>query len=370
MDAARVRDLVERIRRPRGVFDLPAKQSRLTELDARASEPGFWEDSRGAQDVLREADGLRADIELWQGLLGRADDLETTLELAMESGDAELESELERTLEELEIEFARQRTQLLFSGEHDARPAILTISAGAGGTEATDWAAMLLRMYLRWAERHRWKTEIIDEQEGEQAGLKSVSVAVNGRGAYGWLRAERGVHRLVRLSPFDSQNRRQTTFGLVEVMPEADEDVAIELDWDEIRVDTYRSQGAGGQHVNKTDSAVRLTHLPTGIVAQSQNERSQTQNKETAIKVLKARLLERQLEEKEAELRKLRGEHVEAGWGNQIRSYVLHPYQMVKDLRTQVETSNTTAVLDGDLDTFMQAELERVATTTEEATGA
>ena len=205
-------------------------------------------------------------------------------------------------------------------------------------------------MYLRWAERHRFPTEILDQQEGEQAGLKSVTVAVNGRRAYGWLRAERGVHRLVRISPFDSQNRRQTTFALVEVLPEADDDVEIELDWDEIRVDTFRSQGAGGQHVNKTDSAVRLTHLPTGIVAQSQNERSQTQNKEMAIKVLKARLLERALEEKEAEVRKLKGEHVEAGWGNQIRSYVLHPYQMVKDLRTEHETGNTGAVLDGDLD--------------------
>ena len=218
---------------------------------------------------------------------------------------------------------------------------------------------MLLRMYLRWAERHRFPTEILDQQEGEQAGLKSVTVAVNGRRAYGWLRAERGVHRLVRISPFDSQNRRQTTFALVEVLPEVDDDVEIELDWDQIRVDTFRSQGAGGQHVNKTDSAVRLTHLPTGIVAQSQNERSQTQNKEMAIKVLKARLLERALEEKEAEVRKLKGEHVEAGWGNQIRSYVLHPYQMVKDLRTSFETGNTAAVLDGDLDTFMQAELER-----------
>ncbi|HET7182945.1 MAG TPA: peptide chain release factor 2 [Candidatus Limnocylindrales bacterium] len=334
----------------------------MTELDARASEPGFWDDSRGAQEVLREADGLRDELELWNGLLARAADLETTVELAQEAGDAELEAEADRTTEELDAEFARQRTQLLFSGEYDDRPAILSISAGAGGTEATDWAEMLLRMYLRWSERHRFKTEVIDQQEGEQAGLKSVSVAVNGRGAYGWLRAERGVHRLVRISPFDSQNRRQTTFGLVEVMPEPDEDAPIELNWDEIRVDTYRSQGAGGQHVNKTDSAVRLTHLPTGIVAQSQNERSQTQNKETAIKVLTARLLERQLEEKEEDLRRLRGEHVEAGWGNQIRSYVLHPYQMVKDLRTQVETSNTTAVLDGDLDAFMQAELERLAT--------
>jgi peptide chain release factor 2 len=222
---------------------------------------------------------------------------------------------------------------------------------------------MLERMYLRWAERHRYSTDVVDQTEGEEAGIKSATIAVEGRRAYGWLRAERGVHRLVRISPFDSQNRRQTTFALVEILPEVeDDDSEIELNWDEIRVDTFRSQGAGGQHVNKTDSAVRLTHLPTGIVAQSQNERSQTQNKETATKVLKARLLERRLEEKEEELRRLKGEHVSAGWGNQIRSYVLHPYQMVKDLRTGVETSNTTAVLDGDLDRFMTAELEREAT--------
>jgi peptide chain release factor 2 len=309
--------------------------------------------------VLREADGLRSEIATWRELLSRADDLLAAVELLYEAPDAELEAELERDAAVLETDFARERTALLFSGEYDERPALLSISAGAGGTEATDWTEMLLRMYLRWAERHRFPTEILDQQEGEQAGLKSVTVAVDGRRAYGWLRAERGVHRLVRISPFDSQNRRQTTFALVEVLPEAEDDVEIELDWDEIRVDTFRSQGAGGQHVNKTDSAVRLTHLPTNIVAQSQNERSQTQNKEMAIKVLKARLLERALEEKEAEVRKLKGEHVEAGWGNQIRSYVLHPYQMVKDLRTGYETSNTGAVLDGDLDAFMQAELER-----------
>jgi len=284
------------------------------------------------------------------------------VELVAESNDVELAAELDREAASLETDFARERTALLFSGEYDDRNALLTISAGAGGTEATDWAEMLLRMYLRWAERHRFRTEVLDQQEGEQAGLKSVTVAVDGRRAYGWLRAERGVHRLVRISPYDAQKRRQTTFALVEVLPEVEDTAEIELDWDEIRVDTFRSQGAGGQHVNKTDSAVRLTHLPTGIVAQSQNERSQTQNKETAIKVLTARLLERALEEREAETRKLRGEHVEAGWGNQIRSYVLHPYQMVKDLRTSYETSNTGAVLDGDLDAFMAAELERLAT--------
>jgi peptide chain release factor 2 len=312
--------------------------------------------------VLREADGLSAEVTMWQDLLGRAEELETLLELVGESGDADLSAELEHNGRDLAVDFERERTALLFSGRYDDRPALLSISAGAGGTEATDWAEMLLRMYLRWAERHRFPTEIIDAQEGEQAGLKSVTVAVNGRRAYGWLRAERGVHRLVRISPYDAQKRRQTTFALVEVLPEVEDDVEIELDWDQIRVDTYRSQGAGGQHVNKTDSAVRLTHLPSGIVVQSQNERSQTQNKENATKVLKARLLERALEEKEAELRQLKGEHVEAGWGNQIRSYVLHPYQMVKDLRTAVETSNTGAVLDGDIDVFMQAELERLAT--------
>jgi peptide chain release factor 2 len=266
----------------------------------------------------------------------------------------------------LQNDYGRLRTSLMFSGEYDEYDAILTITAGAGGTEATDWAEMLLRMYLRWAQRHKYGTEIIDQLEGEEAGLKSVTVGVEGRWAYGHLRAERGVHRLVRISPYDSQKRRHTTFALVEVLPEVEDDTEVgEIPDDELKIDTFRSQGAGGQHVNKTDSAVRLTHIPTGIVAQSQNERSQHQNREFAMKVLKARLLERRIQERETELAQLRGEHVEAGWGNQIRSYVLHPYQMVKDHRTNYETSATNDVLDGDLDAFMLAELERVATTEE-----
>ena len=273
-----------------------------------------------------------------------------------------MEAEVEREYRRVLADFERERTALLFAGEYDDRNALLTISAGAGGTEATDWAEMLLRMYLRWAERRRFKTEVLDEMPGEEAGLKSVTVAVDGVHAYGLLRAERGVHRLVRISPYDAQNRRHTTFAQVEVLPEVEQDVEVEVDPDELRIDTFRATGAGGQHVNKTDSAVRITHLPTGITAQSQNERSQMQNRETAMKILRARLLERAVREREAELARIRGAHVEAGWGNQIRSYVLHPYQMVKDHRTNVETSDTNGVLDGDIDAFITAELEREAT--------
>ena len=311
---------------------------------------------------MREAEALRDEIGLWTDLVARADSLDELADLASEAGDDAMLEEIGRDAEALAVAFERERTTLLFSGEYDQRAALLSISAGAGGTEATDWAEMLLRMYLRWAERHRFRTEVMDQTEGEQTGLKSATIAVEGRRAFGWLRAERGVHRLVRISPYDAQKRRQTTFALIEVMPEVEDEGEVELNWDEIKVDAYRSSGAGGQHVQKTNSAVRLTHLPTGIVVTCQNERSATQNRETAAKVLAARLLERRLEEKEMELKQIRGEHVEAGWGNQIRSYVLHPYQMVKDHRTEIETSNTAAVLDGDLDAFMAAELEREAT--------
>jgi peptide chain release factor 2 len=312
---------------------------------------------------MREAEGLRDELDTWRTLIQRADDLRELAELA-DAEDSEMAAEIDKEYAGLAADYDRLRTSLLFSGEYDENDAILTITAGAGGTEATDWAEMLLRMYLRWAQRHRFGTEILDQLEGEEAGLKSVTVGVEGRYAYGNLRAERGVHRLVRISPYDSQKRRHTTFALVEVLPEVEDDTEVgDIPEDELRIETFRSQGAGGQHVNKTDSAVRLTHIPTGITAQSQNERSQHQNRESAMKILKARLLERRLEEREKELAAIRGEHVEAGWGNQIRSYVLHPYQMVKDHRTNHETSATTDVLDGDLDAFMLAELERLATT-------
>jgi peptide chain release factor 2 len=266
---------------------------------------------------------------MWRGVERQARDLVELVELVEGDPDPGLEQGIEADFVVAAAAYEQLRSALLFNGPYDERNAILTISAGAGGTEATDWAQMLLRMYLRWAERHRFATEILDETEGEEVGIKSVTVAIDGRSSYGHLRAERGVHRLVRISPFDSQKRRHTTFALIEVLPEVENDVEAEINPDDLRIDTFRATGHGGQNVNKTDSAVRITHLPTGIVSQSQNERSQMQNRDTAMKVLRARLLERALEEREAQLAALRGEHVEAGWGNQIRSYVLHPYQMV-----------------------------------------
>jgi peptide chain release factor 2 len=338
---------------------LPARQSELEELTARSADPNLWDDPAKAQSVLRRADELREEIDFWNDLSQRATGLAELAELAAADAetDGALQADLQKDLEALRSSWTAAEQRLLLSGAYDERPAIVSIYAGAGGTESQDWAEMLLRMYLRWAERQRYRTEILDQSEGEEAGLKSVTASIDGRWAYGRLRSERGVHRLVRISPFDSQNRRHTSFALVEVMPEVPPDAEVEIRDEDLRVDTYRSSGAGGQHVNKTDSAVRMTHIPTGIVVTCQNERSQLQNRERAMAVLRAKLVERAEEEREAELARLRGKHVEPGWGNQIRSYVLQPYTMVKDLRTGVETSNPTAVLDGELDPFIDGYL-------------
>jgi len=296
---------------------------------------------------------VRERVEGWLKLVNRISD---TLELAELGGDG-LEAELEAETKTIEAEVARREFNAMLSGKYDRGDAIFAIHAGAGGTDSQDWAEMLERMYLRWMEQHGYEAEIIDTTHGEEAGIKSVTISVSGRYAYGYLRAEKGVHRLVRLSPFDSNNRRHTSFAMVEVLPAVDEDIEIDINPNDLRIDTYRSAGAGGQNVQKNDTAVRITHIPTGIVATCQNERSQSQNRETAMKVLKARLLVVKEREKAEQLADLRGEYTKAEWGSQLRSYILHPYQMVKDHRTNYETGNTTAVLDGDLDGFIQAYL-------------
>lgn len=306
---------------------------------------------------MRQLTELRDEVNLWTGLARKAADLRDLLELAITEGDEGVVTEVVRETDELETELKREEFHLLLSGEHDKDDAILAIHAGAGGTESQDWVAMLLRMYQRWAEEHGYETQILDEMEGEEAGLKSVTVEVKGQYAYGYLKAERGVHRLVRLSPFDAAHRRHTSFALVEVWPLLEEDIKVEIDPNDLRVDVFRSSGAGGQHVQKNATAVRITHLPTGIVVTCQNERSQLQNRETAMRVLRSRLYELELEKREEEQARLKGQHVSMGWGNQIRSYVLHPYQMVKDHRTGYETSRTDLVLDGDIDGFIKAYL-------------
>jgi len=311
---------------------------------------------------------LEGIISTWEKLERDSQDVEALLELAGETtGDEQdaLAVEARAALDGLERSYRVLEVRLTLSGPYDAKNALLSIHAGAGGTEANDWSEMLLRMYLRWAEARGFKTEVLSVTSGEEVGIKSVEVRIDGDYAYGLLRSERGVHRLVRLSPFNSAGTRQTTFALIEVMPEADDEVEIEIKSDDLRIDTYRASGHGGQNVQKNDTAVRITHLPTGIAVTCQNERSQAQNRESAMVVLKSRLLELEIERVEAERAKIKGEHVEAGWGNQIRSYVLHPYKMVKDLRTSVETSDTQGVLDGEIDEFITAYLRQQVGTEE-----
>ena len=330
-------------------FDPASLKTRLGELEAAMGEPGFWDDQRLAAEISAEHSRLTRRLERYETLTRDYDEARELFEL-----DGDLADELDTHLRPLEQDLGRLREDALFSGEYDGGDALLTIHAGEGGTDAQDWAEMLVRMYLRWAERRGFKAELVEASPGEEAGLKSAAITVSGENAYGTLKAERGVHRLVRLSPFDSAHRRQTSFAQVIVAPLVGEEAAVEIADEDLRIDTYRASGAGGQHVNKTDSAVRITHIPTGIVVQCQNERSQSSNKQTAMRMLRSRLAEVAEERREAELAEERGTAQNTGFGSQIRSYVLHPYQMVKDHRTEVETGNTDAVLDGDLDGFIR----------------
>jgi peptide chain release factor 2 len=332
-------------------FDPDSLAARAAELEAQMSAPGFWDDQQEAARISAEHARVARKLEAYQRL---TDDYEAISDLAGENG---ADGELAALVQPLENELARLQEDALFTGKYDAGNALLTIHAGEGGTDAQDWTEMLVRMYLRWAERRGFRAELVEASPGEEAGLKSAAITVEGENAYGTLKAERGVHRLVRLSPFDSAHRRQTSFAQVIVAPLVDDDAEVEIDDADLRIDTYRASGAGGQHVNKTDSAVRITHLPTGIVVQNQNERSQSSNKQAAMRLLRSRLAELAEEAREEELARERGVAQNTGFGSQIRSYVLHPYQLVKDLRTDYETGNTQAVLDGDLDEFIRAYL-------------
>jgi peptide chain release factor 2 len=333
-------------------FDPDGLTEQVAELEKQLGKPGFWDDQQRAAQISAEHARLARRLELYRRLRQEYDDAVQLLSL-----DGEMANEISEGLQPLERELERLTEDALFTGEYDTGDAVVTIHAGTGGTDAQDWAEILLRMYLRWASDRGFQTELLEASPGEEAGLKSTTFTVKGENAYGILKAERGVHRLVRLSPFDQAHRRHTSFAQVIVSPLLDEGVAVEIDEADLRIDTYRASGAGGQHVNKTDSAVRITHVPTGIVVQCQNERSQTSNKQTALRILKSRLAELEQEKREAELARERGEAQEIGFGSQIRSYVLHPYQLVKDHRTEHEVGNAQGVLDGDLDGFIHAYL-------------
>jgi peptide chain release factor 2 len=330
-------------------FDPDALEKRVAELEQELGTPGFWDDTQRAARVSAEHARLSRRLERYRNLLQDYQDAQELLAM-----DGDMAAEIEASIAPLRQELDRLQEDALFSGEYDAGDALVTIHAGTGGTDAQDWTEMLLRMYLRWAQSRSFRTELLEASPGEEAGLKSATFAVHGENAYGILKAERGVHRLVRLSPFDQAHRRHTSFAQVIVSPLLPEDVDVEIDENDLRIDTYRASGAGGQHVNKTDSAVRITHIPTGIVVQIQNERSQSANKQTALRVLRSRLIEQEQEKREEELAKERGAAQDIGFGSQIRSYVLQPYQLVKDHRTDYETGNTQGVLDGALDDFIR----------------
>jgi peptide chain release factor 2 len=329
------------------------------ELEGQLANPGVWDNRERAKEITTEVKRIKSLTEPWVGMKKEASELAELYSMALEEGEESLEEDIKQKIAALSVKADRLEKLSLFSGEHDEASSYFTIHSGAGGTEACDWVSMLLRMYLKWAERNGYKTDIVDILPGEEAGIKSVTVYVKGPYAYGYLKTEIGIHRLVRISPFDSNARRHTSFASVFCIPEVDEEIVVDIDPKDLKIDTYRSQGAGGQHVNTTDSAVRITHIPTGIVVQCQNERSQHKNKDMAMKMLNAKIYEHHRKEQEKEKEEMEKSKKDISWGNQIRSYVFQPYTLVKDLRTGVETGNVAAVLDGAIDIFIEAALKK-----------
>lgn len=336
------------------IFDLPEKKVQLNKLEIESEDPNLWEDRHHAQIVMKKIVDLRDEIKGWEVFSNRINQSKEIAEFDDESFRSELESELDA----IEIELEERELQTLLSGQYDRGNTLLSIHAGAGGTDSQDWAEMLERMYLRWADKRNFSAEILDRSAGEEAGVKSVTIAITGAFAYGYLKSEKGVHRLVRLSPYDAAHRRHTSFAQVEVLPDISEDDEIQIGQDEVRIDVFKSSGAGGQNVQKNSTAVRLLHIPTGIIVTCQNERSQLQNRENAFRVLRAKLLEIKREEQDKEMALMRGTYQKAEWGSQIRSYVLHPYQLAKDHRTEFESGNVNGVLNGELDDFIHAYLK------------
>lgn len=344
----------------RGSLDLEGKQQRIDELERQMEEPGFWDDAKVSTRIMKELKTLKDAVESYHALERQYEDIDTLIEMGSEADDAETAKEVAEALEQFQTDLERTRISLLLSGEYDNNNATVALSAGAGGTEAMDFNGMLYRMYTRWCEKQGFKVKVLDYQDGEEAGIKGVTFSVEGENAYGLLKSEAGVHRLVRISPFNAQGKRQTSFVSCDVMPELDDTIEVDIDPSDLKIDTYRSSGAGGQHINKTSSAVRITHIPTGIVCACQEERSQFQNKEKAMQMLRSKLYMLKQQAHAEKLSDIRGDVKEIAWGSQIRSYVLQPYTMVKDVRTGEETGNAQAVLDGDIDNFISAYLKWV----------
>ena len=352
-----IKKMSERINQFKDSLNVEQKEAEIKEYDDQMQVAGFWDDQRKAQEVINAANAIKDKVNTFYSLEGEVEELAVAFELILEEPDADLQAELESQIEEVSEHLNKFELEILLSGPYDANNAILELHPGAGGTESQDWAEMLYRMYTRYAERKGFKIEVLDYLVGEEAGIKSVTIKIKGTNAFGYFKAERGVHRLVRISPFDSGGRRHTSFCSFDVMPEFSGDIDIEIRAEDLKIDTYRASGAGGQHINTTDSAVRITHIPTNTIVTCQNQRSQIKNREAAMEMLKSKLYQRKLEEQEAELAKIRGEVKEIGWGSQIRSYVFHPYSLVKDHRTSYEVGNVQSVMDGDLDGFIDAYL-------------